>query len=63
MRTSYLLSSMATALVGLTGSAYAGVLDVTNVQVPYYESVSWTFNTLANGVSQARAQVLRVRFF
>jgi hypothetical protein len=51
MRTSYLLSSMATALVGLTGSAYAGVLDVTNVQVPYYESVSWTSNTLANGVS------------
>ena len=51
MRTSYLLSATATALIGLTGSAYAGVLDVTNVSVDYYESVSWNAETLANGAS------------
>jgi hypothetical protein len=48
MRTSYLLSATATVLVGLTGSACAGTLDLT-VSVPYSESVSWTPNTLANG--------------
>jgi hypothetical protein len=47
MRTSYLLSATATVVVGLTGSAYAGTLDLT-VSVPNSESVSWTPNTLAN---------------
>jgi hypothetical protein len=51
MKTRFLAYAGATALVGVPASAYAATLNVTNVQVPYADSVSWNSNTLANGLS------------